>query len=309
MKGGEVDAIAPSPESALSTLVHQSNLKYSAIPSLSQEHWDIQVGPQGNPLLKKQWMRAAIAEGLNRQSLIKALYGTIAPGLKPLNNPEYELGPDAMGKYAYFKKFNFNPKRAIKTLKAHGCTGGPSTPNANNQKIWTCGGKQAVFRFDTTVRASRQESGAIFKQELLSIGIKINDAYHEGSALFGTILPSGNFDIAEYGWVFGSPDPSNWDSIYQCVNAAKNLGGSNYKQYCNTKVDALFKKGDANFNPTTRTAEYENAASIMSNQIAVIPLYAPPMIFVYKKSLQGASESNNATNEGPTWNIQLWHWH
>src|SRR5262249_15834781 len=111
MRGGEVDAINPSPETALSQLVHQSNLHYSAIPSLGQEHWDIEVGPQGNPLLKKQWMRTAIAEGLNRQSLIKALYGSIAPGLKPLNNPEYELGANASGKYAYFKKYNFNPNK------------------------------------------------------------------------------------------------------------------------------------------------------------------------------------------------------
>jgi ABC-type transport system substrate-binding protein len=309
MRGGEVDAIAPSPETALSQLVHQSNLVYSAIPSLSQEHWDIQVGGKGNPLLKKQWMRAAIAYGLNRQSLIKALYGTIAPGLKPLNNPEYELGPNAGGKFAYFKKYNFDPKKAIATLKKHGCTGGPSSPNAGNQKIWTCGGKQTVFRFDTTVRASRQESGAIFKQELLSIGIKIDDTYHDPATFFGTLLPGTNFDIAEYGWSFGSADPSNWDSIYQCYDAVKNLGGSNYKRYCNKKVDALIKKGDANLNPKTRTAQYEKAASIMANQIAVIPLYAPPSIFVYKKALIGTSAANNATDEGPTWNIQLWHWH
>jgi peptide/nickel transport system substrate-binding protein len=308
MRGGEVDAIAPSPESALSTLVHQSNLKYSAIPALQQEHWDIEVGTPANTLLKKQWLRAAIAEGMNRQALIKALYGSIAPGLKPLNNPEFELGPDAGGKYAYFKKFNFNPKGAIKLLKSHGCTGGPSSPNSNNAKLWTCDGHKTEFRFDTTVRESRQQSGAIFKQELLSIGIKIDDSYHDASTLFGQILPAAHFDLAEYGWSFGSPDPSNWDSIYQCYNAPKNLGGSNYKRYCNKKVDALFRKGDSNFNPTSRTAEYEKAASIMSNQVAVIPLYAPPMIFVYKKALQGASASNNATNEGPTWNIQDWHW-
>jgi peptide/nickel transport system substrate-binding protein len=308
MKGGEVDAINPSPESALSPLVHQSNLKYSAIPSLSQEHWDIEVGPQGNPLLKKQWIRAAIAEGLNRQSLIKALYGSIAPGLKPLNNPEYELGPNAAGKYAYFKKYNFNPKGAIKLLKSHGCTGGPTSPSNSNGKVWTCGGQKTEFHFDTTVRASRQESGAIFKQELLSIGIKIDDAYHDPATFFGTMLPSANFDLAEYGWSFGSPDPSNWDSIYQCYNAQKNLGGSNYKRYCNKKVDALLREGDANLNPKTRNAQYEKAASIMANQVAVIPLYAPPSIFVYKKALQGASASNNATDEGPTWNIQAWHW-
>src|SRR4029077_2422117 len=172
--GGEVDAIAPSPETALSQLVHQSNLKYSAVPSFTQEHWDIEVGPQGNPLLKKQAVRVAIAEGMNRQSLIKALYGSIAPGLKPLDNPEYEIGTNATGKFAYFHKYNYNPKAAIKLLKKNGCTGGPSSPSNSNGKIWTCGGHKAEFRFATTTRASRVESSQIFQQQLQAIGIKID---------------------------------------------------------------------------------------------------------------------------------------
>jgi len=163
MRGGEVDAITPSPESALSTLVHQKNLKYSAVPSFTQEHWDIEVGPGGAPLLKKQYVRAAIAEGMNRPSLIKALYGGIAPGLKPLNNTFYEFGAPASGKFAYFKKYNFNPKGAIKLLKSHGCTGGPSAPSSGNTKVWTCGGQKTEFHFDTTTRASRVQSSQIFQ--------------------------------------------------------------------------------------------------------------------------------------------------
>jgi peptide/nickel transport system substrate-binding protein len=307
MRGGEVDAINPSPETALSTLVHQSNLHYSSVPSFTQEHWDIEVGPQGQPLLKKQFVRAAIAEGMNRQSLIKALYGSIAPGLKPLDNPEYEIGTNANGKFAYFHKYNFNPKGAIALMKKHGCTGGPSKPNKNNNKVWTCAGHKAEFRFDTTTRASRQESGAIFQQQLMAVGIKIDPNYHDPADFFGTILPSANFDLGEYAWI-GGPDPSGFDAIYQCFNAKKNLGGSNYKRYCNKKVDKLIKLGEKNLNAASRTAQYEQAASILANQIAVIPLYASPSIFVYKKAIRGMSKSNNATSEGPTWNIQQWRW-
>ncbi|HKU57893.1 MAG TPA: peptide ABC transporter substrate-binding protein [Gaiellaceae bacterium] len=307
MRGGEVDAINPSPESALSTLVHQKNLSYSAIPSFTQEHWDLEVGPQGAPLLKKLYMRAAISEGMNRQSLIKALYGTIAPGLKPLNNPEYEIGTNANGKFAYFNQYNYNPKKAIATLKKAGCTGGPSSPNKSNTKVWTCGGQKTEFRFATTTRASRVESSQIFQQQLMAIGIKIDPSIQDPSTFFGTYLPSANFDIGEYAWI-GGPDPSGFDSIYQCYNAAKNLGGSNYKRYCNHKVDKLIAKADVNFNPAKRTAQYEEVAKILADQISVIPLYASPSIFVYKKAIQGASTSNNATNEGPTWNVQNWKW-
>lgn len=307
MRGGEVDAITPSPESALSTLVHQKNLVYSAVPSFTQEHWDIEVGPGGAPLLKKLYVRQAIAYGMNRPSLIKALYGGIAPGLKPLNNTFYEFGAPASGKFAYFKKYNFNPKKAIATLKSHGCTGGPSAPSSGNSKVWTCGGQKTEFHFDTTSRASRVQSSQIFKQQLMAVGIKIDVGIHDPADFFGTILPNANFDLGEYAWI-GGPDPSGFDAIYQCYDAQKNLGGSNYKRYCNKKVDSLIKKGETNFNPTKRTAQYQQAAKITSNEISVIPLYAPPQIFVYKKALQGASKSNNPTSEGPTWNLQSWHW-
>ena len=307
MRGGEVDAITPSPESALSTLVHQKNLVYSAVPSFTQEHWDIEVGPGGAPLLRKLYMRQAIAMGMNRPSLIKALYGGIAPGLQPLNNTFYEFGAPASGKFAYFKKYNFNPKKAIATLKSHGCTGGPSTPNASNTNVWTCGGQKTEFHFDTTSRASRVQSSQIFKQQLMAVGIKIDVGIHDPATFFGTILPNANFDLGEYAWI-GGPDPSGFDAIYQCYDAPKNLGGSNYKRYCSKKVDSLIKKGETNFNPTKRTAQYQQAAKITSNAISVIPLYAPPQIFVYKKALQGASKSNNPTLEGPTWNLQSWHW-
>jgi peptide/nickel transport system substrate-binding protein len=308
MKGGEVDAIAPSPESALAPLVKQKNLKYSAVPSFTQEHWDLEVGPDGQPLLKKLWMRAAMSEGMNRQSLIKALYGGIAPGLKPLDNTEYEFGAPATGKNAFFHKYNYNPKNAIKLMKKNGCTGGPSAPSNSNTKVWTCGGQKTEFRFATTSRASRVESEQIFQQQLMAIGIKIDPTiYSDTSIFFGQVLPSANFDIGEYAWI-GGPDPSGFDSIYQCYNAHANLGGSNYKRYCNHKVDSLIKKADVNFNPKQRTAQYEEVAKLTSNNISVIPLYASPQIFVYKKALQGASKSNNPTSEGPTWNVEQWHW-
>src|SRR4029077_6740655 len=185
------DAIAPSPESALSQLVHQKNLKYSAVPSFTQEHWDLQVGPGGNPLLKKQYVRAAIAMGMNRPSLIKALYGGIAPGLKPLNNTEYEFGGPANGKYAYFKKYNYNPKAAIKSLKSHGCTGGPSAYTPGTNKVWSCGGQKLEFKFDTTTRASRVASSQIFQQQRGAIGIKLDVGIHDPGTFFGTILQSG----------------------------------------------------------------------------------------------------------------------
>jgi peptide/nickel transport system substrate-binding protein len=298
MRGGEVDAIYPSPQTALSELKSQPGLVYSSIPGFTQEHWDINVAAPGNPLLRNLWMRQAIAMGMDRHSLIQALYGQIAPGLPPLNNLEWEIGTNAVPQFA---KWAFAPKKALALLKAH-CTGGPSVPTRNNTQYWTCGGQQASFNFNTTAgNQRRQTSAAIFTQQLAAIGIKLNVGFEPASVFFGTRLPAHNFDLGEYAWS-GGPDPSGFDAIYLCG------GGSNYKQYCNKKVDALITAGDGELNSAKRTADYQAAAAIMANDIAVIPLYSPPNILVYKSSVKGMQDSNNPTSEGPTWNVEQWHW-
>jgi peptide/nickel transport system substrate-binding protein len=305
MRGGEVDAINPSPQTALSQLVNQPGLKYSSIPGFTQEHLDLNQGGTGNPLLKQLWFRQAVALAINRTDLIKALYAQIAPKLGPLNNPFYEIGTNAK---PYFNEYAFSQKKAIALLKSH-CTGGPSVPTRNNSSTWSCGGQSATLRFTTTTGNQRRAtSAAIFSQQLQAVGIKVNVVFQPANPnFFGTTLPNHDFDIAEYAWL-GGPDPSGFDAIYQCVDAAKNLGGSNYKLYCNKTVDSLINKGETDLNPTTRTAAYQAAAKIVAHDVAVVPLYSPPQILVYKSAIKGMENSNNPTLLGPTWNIEDWAW-
>ena len=309
MRGGEVDAINPSPQTALAQLVNQSGLKYDSKPGFTQEHLDLQQAGTGMPLLKQLWFRQALTLAINRTSLIKALYATIAPGLRPLNNPFYEIGTNANGKNAFFNEYAFSQKKAIALFKAHGCTGGPSVPTRNNTSYWTCGGVPATIRFNTTAGNQRRAtSAAIFSQQWQAVGVKVNVGFEPANPnFFGQRLPNGDFDVAEFAWL-GGPDPSGFDAIYQCKNNALNLGGSNYKNYCNKQVDALLTKGEADLNPTTRTATYQAAAKIVAHEIAVIPLYSPPQILVYKSAIKGMQNSNNPTLLGPTWNIEQWSW-
>jgi peptide/nickel transport system substrate-binding protein len=299
MRGGEVDAIYPSPQTALSQLKGQAGITYSSIPGFTQEHIDIQVGPKGNPLLKQLWMRQAIALAINRHSLIVALYGQIAPGLKPLNNLMYEIGTNAV---PHFAEWNSSQAKSLALLKAN-CTGGPAKPTRNNTAIWTCGGQKAEFRWGTTAGNQRRAtSTAIFSQQLGAVGIKITPLFEPANPnFFGQRLPGGDFDLAEYAWS-GGPDPSGFDAIYQTG------GGSNYKNYSNKTVDALINAGDSDLNPTTRTATFQKAAKILADEISVIPLYSPRYILVYKSAFKGMDKSNNPTQEGPTWNVEEWHW-
>jgi peptide/nickel transport system substrate-binding protein len=324
MKAGEVDAIAPGqPITSMHDLLVQSGIKHVIVPGYTQEHMDLEFRPtagsgQGGThtansatLMRHSWFNQALAMGLNRQPVINAVYsGVLDPGtVKPLNNPFYTVGPLATGsKYQYFKPYSNKPAAAIALLKKHGCTGGPNTPGAGG--IWTCGGTKAEVNFYTTTAPARcTVSMPAWIQQEAAIGIKLDThCYNAQPDFFTNLLPTGNFDIAEYAFT-GTPDPSGWDAIYQCVTGPPtNLGGQNYKNYCNHKVDKLMAKADSELNPTKRIAEVQAAAKLVSQNVAIIPLYARPSFLFYNSKIKGMGTSDNPTSEGPLWTAQSWKW-
>jgi ABC-type transport system substrate-binding protein len=321
LQGGQDDAAYPAPTAALAPLQNDPNFVYDVKNGFVQEHWDFN---QANANLAHPWMRQAIALGMNRPAVIKAVYSdtNIAPGLKQLNNPEYEIGGNATGSNAYFSQWNYNQTQALTILKKH-CTGGPTNASSNNTKIWTCPDGKASFDWESTTLAARKQSGLIFQAQLKEIGIDIQ--VHNSGILFSDILPGGlqgscidnstspptakscgkdNWDIAEYAWV-GGVDPSGFDAIYECYDT-NGKGGQNYKNYCNITINNLQKKGDKTLTPSTRTSLYEKVAKIVSNKAYIVPLYARPVILVHNTAVSGMANSNNPTSAGPTWNVEQW---
>jgi len=320
-KGGEVDAMAPGqPISSMTDLLHKNGVKHLITPGFTQEHMDVEFRPNassgaggthtanGAALLNKHWFAQALAMGLNRQPVINAVYAGVLPNntVKPLNNPFYTVGPLATAKkYQYFAKYSNKPAAAIALLKKHGCKGGPNKPGAGG--TWTCQGHTAEVNFYTTTAPARCSiSMPAWVQQEAAIGIKLDTkCYTAQPDFFTNLLPTGNFDLGEYAFQ-GSPDPSGWDDIYNCVT--NTTGGQNYKNYCDHKVDKLMKKADSELNVQKRIAEVQSAAKLVSRDVAIIPLYARPQFLFYNSKIKGMSTSNNPTSEGPLWTAQSWRW-
>jgi len=300
MRSHEVDAIFPFPQTALSQLRGVKGLTYSAVPGLNQEHVDIQFGEKGQPLLKAPWMRHAIMMGMDRNALIKNLFGDIAPGLQPLNsllfypNDVADYRPD-------FNRWNYDPTKALALLKQH-CTGGPNTPTAGNTSYFTCGGYPAKFAYTTTAGNSQREtSEAIFKAQLAAIGIQVTDAFAPANVMFGpTMAAAGNYDLLEFAWSTSSPDPAGFVPIWSCG------GASNYLNYCNRKVTNLLEQSNSQLDATKRSQLFRQADALMAGDLPSIPLYALPSILIYNTRIQGMT--NNPSLFGPTWNIYAWKW-
>ena len=177
--------------------------------------------------------------GIDRQSIINTIYGSLAGGLKPMDNAIYyrrraQYKPD-------FAKWNFNPAEGAALLMAKHCTGGPSSVDPSNSKVWTCSGLPASINWSwTSGNSVRATSEAIAKAELKSIGIQINDHPLPANVIFGsTGLPSGKFDVAEFAEIT-TGDPGDCTTAL-CAARAPATGPATAA----TKVDSLLKAGNA----------------------------------------------------------------
>ena len=298
MRGGEVDAINPTFGLNLLPLKSTPGLVFNQVPGLYQEHIDIEFGAKGHPLLKAPWFRKAVMMGIDRQGIIKTVYGELAGNTKPLNSLVYYAADN--GYTADFQRWNYNPTKALALLKAH-CNGGPSSVSQSNSSIWTCSGYKASIRYTWSAsNATRTTQEAIIKSELKSLGIEVVDASLPANVLFGpTGIPSGNYDLANFAWVT-SPDPGGFVATWSCG------GLQNYLGYCNRKATNLMNASSTELDPAKRAKDFQQADALMANDVPSIPLYSRPNPLIWKSGIQGMK--NNPALIGFSWNIEDWRW-
>jgi peptide/nickel transport system substrate-binding protein len=300
IRGGEVDVIYPQPQAFLVPLRQVSSLRIQVGLGPVWEHIDINFGykGQGDPLLRKKFVREALMRGLNRQAIVNALYHAtgIAPSLGVLNSGI--LVANQKGYKPHWAKYPFSTARARTIMSSNGCQTG-------SDGIWVCAGAKATLRLSTTAgNALRVLAEEIMQSQWKAAGFQINIVNDPGRLLFDERLPGGNFDLAMYAWV-GSPDITGWNNIYGCRDDAKNQNQQNRQGYCSAKVTSLLNQVNASFSEAKQKALTNQALAIMANDMVIIPLFQKPTYLIHKRTFGGLKE--NPTSAGPTWNIEFWY--
>ncbi len=288
MRGGEVDAIYPQPQLQLASLSRQSGLKVESNAGSTLEHLDFNTGQRGFALSRAPWFRQAVAYSIDRDTLVRQLFRTLSPNLKPLENLTYvnnqkEYAPN-------FARYNANRAKVDSIMRAHNCAKG-------NDGIYVCGGVKASLRIGTTAgNRLRELSVEIIQAQAKAAGIELR-IDNSPSRIFFPAVSDENYHIALFAWV-GTGDAAGQVDIYGCG------GGSNWKAYCSQKVTKLLRDSDAELDPVKRRNLVDKADKIMALNLPTIPLYQKPTYFVYKSKLRGMRD--NPTSAGPTWNIEEW---
>ena len=299
LKAGEGQVMEPQPQLQIADFLKDKKFVVDRKIGFAWEHIDMQFGNQGHPALKRQWVRQALMTGMNRTQIAQALYGTIAPGLKPVNSHMFK--PFESSYRPNWAVYQFSQRKVIASLKSHGCTGGPSTPSANNNDIWSCPqvGKLS-FRFSTTTgNQLRALTFEIIQRQLKSVGIELVPRFQVAGTLFGTTLPSRDWDLIMFTWVGSPSTPITIKDLYACGGDQNDMG------YCNRPFSQILEKVATTLSAADRATLLNRAErQYMVKDVPSIPVYARPVFVIHAAGIKGPVV--NPTSEGSPWNVANW---
>jgi peptide/nickel transport system substrate-binding protein len=299
LKSGEGQVMEPQPQLQIADFQKDSNYVVDRKIGFAWEHIDIQVGPKGHAALKLPYVRQALITGMNRAQVAATLYKDIAPGLPPLQSHMFK--PFESSYKENWKKWNFSQSKVISILKGKGCTGGPDRPSAGNSDIFSCPnvGKLSFRFFTTTGNQLRALTFEIVQRQLKSVGIELVPRFQVGGTMFGTTLPSEDWDLMLFTWVGSPATPITIKDLYGCG------GDQNNMNYCNRKFSNILNKVSTTLSAKERAALLNGAElRYMVNDIPSIPIYARPVFVIRNKKVKGPVV--NPTSEGSPWNVNGW---
>ena len=272
-------------------------ISYNVQPGLQFEHFDFN---EANAYLSKLKVRQAIAYGLNRHQLIALTVGQAAPSTQPLNNHMYmNTQPQYTNNGSVYNNVNVAKAKAfLKASKMKMGKDGYYHPTYGPEK-----GKDFTLRISsTTGNPIRSQTEQVFQFQMKKIGIKISILNYAAGDLFGTVIPNGRYDIAEFAWV-STPFATGNNSIY-CSYTNKANCGSNWVHFKNAAEDKLLKQAAAASNPAVEATLYNAADKVLWSNMVTLPLYQKPVMTAWSSTYGNILP--NASSVGVTWNAQNW---
>ena len=300
LQNREVDGIYPQPTLDLVTQLKNmgNQITYKIDSGLQFEHLDFNLknAALGNPTWGNA-LRTAMFTALNRNDLLAKTIQQFQSSAVPLNNRM--LMPGQTGYQDNVTQFGLGTgdlAKAQSLLNAAGFKG-----DTAGQKLTAPGGAAIpAFKMVYTVgNGIRQNTCELFASAMANLGITVNVVPTDN--LGATLTQTGagySYDIVDFAWV-ASPFPASNNQPVYTTN-----GGSNYGGYSNPVVDAAMNLAATTTDQATQVASLNKADQQISKDAYTLPLYQKPTLIAFWPNL--VNVRNNATQSGPTYNVQQW---
>ena len=290
LKSGELDLYQSASINQYDALRKLKHIEVSALPSLTWEHIDFNLG---KPTFQDIRVRKAIAHAINKKQISEKIY----QGLYTVAHSD--LAPLS---WAYNKqiedKYPYDPEKAKKLLEEAGWKPGIDGVRMKD-------GQRLAIKISTTAgRKTRELTELVLKYYFKKVGIELVIDNHPGPILFGPhpsgILKGFKFDLGMSAWSAG-PDPDNF-SLWHSSQIPP--AGQNHVKFQNKEMDMLLEAGTKTIKRADRAKIYHRAAEILAEELPMIPLLYWSQLDPVSKRIKNFRP--NPSSMGNIWNCYDW---
>ena len=203
-----------------------------------------------NAVIQDEQVRRAIAQAINRQRIIKAIYhntATVANNIIPniswassVNTPDFA--------------YDFNPSEAKKVLQ----------DKQLHLNMW-------VLNEEQVYNPAPLKTAELIKEDLNNVGVNVTIRSVTRTFLIDQLnKKSENYDMILTGWLAGNLDPDSFMRPILSCNAASEM--TNLSNWCDEDFDQLMDKALDSPNLWERAHVYNQAQELILSKLPIIPL-------------------------------------
>jgi peptide/nickel transport system substrate-binding protein len=252
------------------------------------DHLLVRVGAGGHPALRNKLVRRALAYGIDRVGVVRALWGDALPALGPLDS----LVLLSQSRYyrPNWSAYRYRPAQARRLLQQAGCSEGADG-------IYVCAGQRLSLRLASTPQTRRLRATPLIQADLRRAGIEVKPQLASPAVVEQQIIPSGEYDLAFVEGAYAVPDTVLPSLVFRC------MGQLNFTGYCQRLVTRDLEQSTRILDAERRARALNRADAQMAGDVPVIPLYAVPIYVAARSKMRGVIPSFPPQM---AWNAENW---
>ena len=293
LRRGEVDMIEPGPAplAAAALQLHREGTPgIRVLPVLTGlwEHLAIRIGPGSHRALKKPLVRRALAYGIDRRAIAREAAALTSAAPHPQDSVVFLA--NSAHYQPNWKAYRYRPAQSRRLLEQAGCRKG-------SDGIYFCDGERLELRFATGSGIDRRKRTLELAQaQLRRVGVEVRLVFAPPAVFAGTVLPSGDFDVAQFGWIQDASTAGPL-SIYGCQQP------SNFTGYCSRLVTRDLDQAARTLDEARRVRLLNRIDARLAKAVPDIPLYQLTGLQAFKATVRGVVPNGVGRH---VWNAEDW---
>jgi peptide/nickel transport system substrate-binding protein len=297
-RSGQLDAIYPQPQvdvvDAITAGISGANTQYESHTASVEALWF----NDGRAPFNDKVFRQAIGYAIDRDTIVKKLFGGLGVD-KAVNS----LNPYVIADYSdqnAWAMYKLNLNKVESLMTGDGWAKG-------SDGVWVKNGRRAAFTIVTTAGDKRRElTEQIIQPMLKTAGFDMSIKNTTSDRLFGTLLPSGDYQVSLYaqGLTTITPGLCAQFCTENIPGPSNDNSGNNWSYASVPSADPYMRTVDTSLDDNARKAAAKKSDQILADYNVALPLDPLPDILVWSKKVVGPITDNPI--EGMFWNIDQW---